>query len=65
MTAESPKPVTIAKDGTVRQVTLIKGDATLAAPALEAVRRWRYPPTLLNGAPIEVVMTVLVPIRSR
>jgi len=56
--------VTIAKDGTVRQVTLIKGDATLAAPALDAVRRWRYAPTLLNGAPIEVVMTVLVPIKS-
>ena len=56
--------VTIAKDGTVREATLIKGDAKLAAAALEAVRQWRYPPTLLNGAPIEVKMTVLVPIKS-
>ena len=28
--------------------------------ALEAVRQWRYTPTLLNGQPVEVVMTVTV-----
>ena len=56
--------VTIGTDGAVRSVALVKGDATLTAPALEVIRKWHYKPTLLNGAPIEVKMTVLVPIKS-
>jgi hypothetical protein len=28
--------------------------------ALDAVRQWRFSPTLLNGAPIEVLMNVTV-----
>ena len=28
--------------------------------ALECVRQWRYEPTLLNGAPVPVIMTVTV-----
>ena len=56
--------VTVGKDGTVREAKLIKGDEKLAAAALDAVRQWRYPPTLLNGVPIEVKMTVLVPIKA-
>ena len=56
--------VTIGQDGAVREVKLIKGDEKLAAAALDAVRQWRYPPTLLNGVPIEVKMTVLVPIKA-
>lgn len=31
-----------------------------AAAALEAVRQWRFTPTLLNGSPVEVRMTVTV-----
>ena len=31
-----------------------------AQAAVDAVRQWRFEPTLLNGAPIEVVMTVSV-----
>jgi protein TonB len=27
---------------------------------VDAVRQWRFEPTLLNGAPVEVVMTVTV-----
>jgi TonB family protein len=56
--------VTVGKDGTVREAKLIKGDEKLAAATLDAVRLWRYQPTLLNGVPIEVKMTVLVPIKS-
>ena len=33
-------------------------DPGLAQAALDAVRQWRYQPTLLNGAPVEVVTTV-------
>ena len=32
----------------------------LAASAVEAVRQWRFDPTLLNGEAVEVVMTVSV-----
>ena len=32
----------------------------LAQAALDAVRQWRYEPTLLNGQPVEVVTTVTV-----
>jgi len=32
----------------------------LDAAAIEAVRQWRYTPTLLNGVPVPVVMTVTV-----
>ena len=44
----------IAKDGTVQNLSVISGDALLAASALEAVDRWVYRPTLLNGDPVEV-----------
>ena len=67
--------VVIAKDGTVKQVDLVAehlsrkadgfgGDGpTLAPAAIEAVRRWAYQPTLLNGDPVEVVTTVNVTFR--
>jgi protein TonB len=32
----------------------------LAAAAVEAVRKWTFSPTLLNGGPVEVVMNVSV-----
>jgi protein TonB len=35
-------------------------DKRLAAAATEAVRQWRYQPTLLNGAPVEVVTDIQV-----
>jgi protein TonB len=36
------------------------GHAVLAAAALDAVKRWVYQPTLLNGNPVEVATTVEV-----
>jgi protein TonB len=33
--------------------------------AIEAVRTWRYRPTLLNGVPVPVLMTVTVRFRIR
>ena len=35
-------------------------DPGLARAAVEAVSKWRYSPTLLNGDPIEVDTTVMV-----
>lgn len=44
----------IAKDGTMQQLEYISGPRLLLHSAMEAVRQWRYKPTLLNGQPVEV-----------
>jgi protein TonB len=48
----------IAKDGTIQQLRLISGHPLLAPAALEAVKKWRYRPTHLNGEPVEVVAPI-------
>jgi protein TonB len=52
----------IGTDGAVSGVRVVSADVhpDFAIAAAEAVRQWRFTPTLLNGAPIEVVMTVKV-----
>ena len=35
-------------------------DPELSRAALDAVRQWRYSPTLLNGQPVEVLTTIRV-----
>ena len=52
--------VAIGKDGRVRDIVVMSGHAVLAAAALDAVKRWVYQPTLLNGNPVEVATTVEV-----
>ncbi len=48
----------IAKDGTIQTLEVISGDPLLVPSALEAVRQWRYQPTLLNGDPVEVITQI-------
>ena len=48
----------IARDGSVAQLEVISGDQLLVKSALDAVRQWRYRPTLLNGEPVEVDTTI-------
>jgi len=48
----------IAKDGSVVELQVLSGHPLLVQAALDAVRQWRYHPTLLNGEPVEVVTTV-------
>ena len=48
----------IAKDGTVHDVEVVSGHAQLVQAAVDAVRKWRYQPTLLNGLPVEVLTTI-------
>jgi len=48
----------IAKDGTVKDLQLVNGHPLLVAAAQEAVRKWRYEPTLLNGEPVEVITQI-------
>jgi protein TonB len=48
----------ISRDGAIENLTVIGGHPLLIPAALDAVRKWRYQPTLLNGAPVEVITTV-------
>jgi periplasmic protein TonB len=50
----------IAKDGTVQELQYISGPPLLMRAAMDAVRQWRYKPTLLNGDPVEVDTTISV-----
>jgi protein TonB len=50
----------IGEDGCVRNTRLLRSIPLLDEAAMEAVRQWRFTPTLLNGEPVPVVMTVTV-----
>jgi protein TonB len=50
----------VGRDGVVRDLELLSGHALLAPAALDAVRQWRYRPTILNGEPVEVETYVTV-----
>ena len=52
--------VVVGKDGIVKDVHPLAGPELLTDSAMEAVRQWRYRPTLLNGIPVEVQTTVEV-----
>jgi len=44
----------IAADGTMRDLQVISGHPLLVPPAIEAVKTWKYRPTMLEGVPVEV-----------
>jgi protein TonB len=48
----------IGRDGAIQNLTLVSGHPLLVPSASEAVRQWRYQPTLLNGEPVEVVTVI-------
>ncbi|HYL82648.1 MAG TPA: energy transducer TonB, partial [Candidatus Angelobacter sp.] len=48
----------ISKDGSIQSLEVVSGHPLLQQAALDAVRQWRYQPTLLNGDPVEVDTTI-------
>ena len=54
---------TISPQGKVTDVKILRGIPLLDAAAVEAVKQWVYSPTLLNGVPVPVIMTVTVNFR--
>jgi protein TonB len=50
----------IGKDGTVQNLQYISGPPLLMQSAMDAVKQWRYKPTLLNGDPVDVDTTISV-----
>jgi protein TonB len=51
---------TIGADGNIKKVKVVSGHPMLTSAAVDAVKQWRYRPTLLNGQPVETETQVLV-----
>jgi len=51
---------TIGHSGKVQDARVLRSIPLLDQAALDAVRQWEYSPTLLNGVPVPVIMTVTV-----
>jgi periplasmic protein TonB len=50
----------IDENGSVREVKVLRSIQLLDDAAVRAVSQWKFTPTLLNGVPVPVVMTVTV-----
>jgi len=50
----------VALDGTIQTLEFASGPPELMDSAMDAVKQWRYKPTLLNGLPVEVDTTISV-----
>lgn len=51
---------TISKEGAIENLQLVRGHPLLVNAAREAVLKWRYRPTLLNGQPVEIITDIVV-----
>lgn len=62
LTGVVPIEAVIGRDGSVASVRVLSAQVhpDFAISAVDAVRQWRFTPTLLNGVPVDVVMTVSV-----
>ena len=52
--------VLLGVDGKVEQTKILRSIPLLDQAAIDAVRQWEFTPTLLNGEPKKVIMTVTV-----
>jgi TonB family protein len=52
--------VTITANGAVDNVTLLSGPTVLVQSATDAVRQWRYKPTLLDGKPVGIEADIAI-----
>jgi protein TonB len=55
----------IGRDGRIREIEMVSGSPLFAQAAMDAVAKWRYQPTLLNGEPVEVDTLITVVFRLR
>jgi len=51
---------TIGQNGKVTDARVLRSIPLLDQAAMDAVRQWEFSPTLLNGVPVAVIMTVTV-----
>ena len=52
--------VVVDGSGAVRETRVLQSIPLLDKAAMDAVRQWRFQPTLLNGQPVPVSMTVTI-----
>lgn len=52
--------VRIGADGTVKDLSVISGDADFAAAATQGVKKWRFQPYLVDGKPTQAEQSVTV-----
>jgi protein TonB len=57
--------IVVGESGSVEKVELMRGEEPFASAALQAVRRWRYSPALVDGVPTAVYRIVKIPFRLR
>lgn len=50
----------INERGGVERMKVLRSVALLDGAAIEAVKQWRYTPTLLNGTPVPVLLTITI-----
>lgn len=50
----------IDPNGNVTNVRVLRSIPLLDQSAIDAVKQWKYEPTMLNGVPVPIVMTVTV-----
>ena len=48
----------IGKDGRMQELKVVGGHPLLVQSAMDAVKKWVYRPTMLNGEPVEVATTI-------
>ena len=51
---------TIGPNGKCTEAKVLRSIPLLDAAALDAVKQWQFTPTMLNGMPVPVIMTVTV-----
>jgi TonB family protein len=52
--------VIVGTDGAVKNISVLSGDPLLIQAAMDAVKQWKYEPTLLTGDPVELDTTITV-----
>lgn len=50
----------IGKDGSIQDLSYVSGPQALAPSAMDAVKQWKYQPTMLNGSPVSVDTCITV-----
>ena len=51
---------TISRTGEITDLRVISGHPLLVQAAIDAVKQWKYKPTVLSGEPVDVITTITV-----